>query len=398
MKTARIAALFFAAASLFLAAPACSILGSDDAATSEQNICTPGANVFCRCVDRTPGTKPCIDGKSFGDCTTGKGKCIGGEAPDEDATPGSGDPDQCPGKTISVLANADTVIDGDTTAARDDAKGGPGACSAGGGSPDHVYRIQPATTGTLNVKVQGLAPLDPMIYLRTSCNDEASEVQCAEATPEGSMEQLNYHVNAGQNYYLVVDGASGSAGKYQVTMKLGTTAFCGNGQVDASEACDDGNQVDNDGCSSDCTKVSGDPTSGNGCPGHPVDVWPGKTVLGTSSTTAYGNAFTKTGTSCLVSSSNLNAAQDHVYAVTAHATGVLKIVASPQDSAFNLMLIGRSTCTDPTTQGPGMCSNDYSDGVPETLLLSVTNGQTVSVAVDAVLNHKGSYTISFEYQ
>ena len=33
-----------------------------------------------------------------------------------------------------------------------------------------------------------------------------------------------------------------------------------------------------------------------------------------------------------------------------------------------------------------MCSNDYSDGVPETLLLSVTNGQTVSVAVDAVLN------------
>lgn len=49
--------------------------------TSEK-VCTPGANVFCRCDDRREGTKRCAtDGQSFAEC-----KCTGSEAKSEPAT------------------------------------------------------------------------------------------------------------------------------------------------------------------------------------------------------------------------------------------------------------------------------------------------------------------------
>ena len=43
-------------------------------------------------------------------------------------------------------------------------------------------------------------------------------------------------------------------------------ALCGNGTLDASEECDDGNVIDDDGCQSDCTcPVGMDPNGVGGC-------------------------------------------------------------------------------------------------------------------------------------
>ena len=46
--------------------------GTGEASTSEGGTaltCSAGNFVFCRCADRSEGTKQCIDGKSFGPCT-----------------------------------------------------------------------------------------------------------------------------------------------------------------------------------------------------------------------------------------------------------------------------------------------------------------------------------------
>lgn len=397
-----------AATALFIGTQGCS---STTDATSGAIHCTPGANVFCRCTDRAPGTKLCKeDGASFEACTSGNaGECVGGE----DLTdPETGNPvkppvtpvepipagsavDACPGRPTSI-GTAEVIIEGDTTGAKDKAKGKVGACAAGGGGPDHIYHLQPTGSGSLQIKVQGLGAMNPTVYLRSACDDEATQLKCGETTGAGGAEQIQHNVLSGHDYYLVVDGASGSAGKYSVSLKLTPGPFCGDGKIDTGEACDDANNTDGDGCSAGCNAVNGDPTTGGGCPGQVVHMWPGKTVLGTGSTVPYGNAFTKTGSSCLVSASDLNAAPEHVYAVTAHAAGSLKVTLTPTEATYNAMLVARTTCADAASQATNMCANNGAAGAVETMTFPVTNNQTVFVAAEGVLNAKGSYTIKLE--
>lgn len=399
-----------AAAALFVSVQACS--SADPAATGAVH-CTPGAYVFCRCADRGEGTKLCHpDGASFGECSTdGAGACAGGEdltdphagmmvdppgnmmnPPD----PGAAAADACPGKPTAITAGTELVIDGDTTGAKSDFKGKAGACAAGDGGPDHVYHLQPTGSGSLSIKVQGDLNMNALFYLRTSCADEASQVACAPPLGASKLVQLTANVTAGQDYYLVIDGASASAGKYKLTTKLTTGGFCGDGKVDPGEACDDGNHTDGDGCSAGCNAITGDPTTGANCPGQPVDMWQGKVVTGTGSTLTYGNTFTRTGTACDVSANNVNIAQDHLYAVTAHSAGTLKVTLTPTESTFNAMLVARKSCSDPSSQGAGMCANNGSAGAAETMSFPVTSGQVVYVAAEGVLNGKGPYTIKFE--
>ncbi len=401
------------AAAAFLGAQGCSSVSE---ANPNAIRCTPGANVFCRCADRGAGTKLCReDGASFEACTTGEtGECVGGEdlTDPQTGTPVDPDPgelppdpveagppgsaiDSCPGQPTSVGSQA-VIVNGDTTGAKDKAKGKTGACAAGAGGPDHVYRIQPTASGSLAIKVQGAGALNPTLYLRTTCADEATQAACSETTGPAGIEQFTYNVITGHDYYLFVDGASGSAGKYSLNLKVTPGPFCGDGKIDANEACDDTNHVEGDGCSASCLGIAGDPATGGSCPGQPVHVWPGKTVTGTGSTNPYGNTFTKTGSSCIVSASDLNAAQDHVYAVTTHGAGNLKVTLTPTEGTYNAMLVARKTCADPNSQLTGMCANDQSAGVAEVMTFAVTNNQTVYVAAEGVLNAKGSYTIKFE--
>ena len=396
-----------AAATLAVSSQGCSAVG--DAAPPGVH-CTPGANVYCRCADRSAGTKRCReDAASFDACTTGTaGECVGGEDLTDSNTGKPAEPaptppgkttvtavDSCPGKPTSI-GTAEITLESDTTGAKDKAKGRPGACAAGGGGPDHVYHLQPTGSGSLQIKVQGLGAMNPTVYLRSACDDETTQLKCGETTGPGGAEQIQHNVLAGRDYYLYIDGASGTAGKYALTLKLTPGPFCGDGKVDADEACDDSNNVDGDGCSPSCTAVNGDPATGGGCPGQPVHVWPGNAVVGTGSTNPYANAFTKTGSSCAVSASDTNAAQDHVYAVTAHDAGSLKVTLSPTEGTFNAMLVARKTCTDPTTQTANMCANGGGAGAGETMTFAVTNNQTVYVAAEGVLSAKGSYTIKFE--
>jgi hypothetical protein len=60
------------------------VVACSAAPAKAERLCTPNANVFCRCVDRAEGTKRCDeDGQSFQECLpcdgTGKGPGSGGE-------------------------------------------------------------------------------------------------------------------------------------------------------------------------------------------------------------------------------------------------------------------------------------------------------------------------------
>jgi cysteine-rich repeat protein len=397
-----------------LVAVACSGGAAND---KPDRICTPGNYVFCRCADRTPGTKLCRqDGLSFEACTTGAaGECSGGEivdprtnepVPPVDNTDASVTPpvtvnplDACPGRSTAVQPNLDIKLEGNTTTATQDRKGRPGACLVGVGANDHIYRLIPSGRGALTIKVQGSEGLDPVAYVRTVCNDESAQASCGAPSPQ-KVAQLKLNVVTGREYFLVIDGASGSVGKYVATLRLTPGSFCGDGQVDDGEACDDGGNVDDDGCSSDCTKVSGNPSTGGACPGHPVHVWTGQTVIGTGSTLSYGNAFNAPSATC--DASGTNSYQDHLYELTPHASGNLVVsLSAPSAGALpNLMLSARTTCASASATNASMCANQGGVGSAETMTFPVTANTKVFVAVDGggVTNNKGDYAISFKIE
>ena len=419
MKLASFVISVVAFAGVLIGTQGCSVLGADP--STEDRMCTPGAYVFCRCADRGEGTKLCkADGKSFEACSTnGDGECVGGEIddpdtgkpldengdpydPDEGSSGSSGSSgkvsslEACPGKSTAIQPGVELKLEGDTTGATDDGKGKPGACAQGSGGADHVYKLIPSGSGSVDIKVVGSGGMNPLWYVRTSCDDEASQVVCSPTGPNATSTQ-KVSVVTGREYFLLVDGASGSAGKYTVTAKLTTGAFCGDGKVDTGEACDDGNKTEGDGCSNNCQNLT-DAATANGCPGQALHVWPGKTVQGTGTTIGKGNSFTKTGTSCTVSSNDLNAAPEYVYEVTAHATGNLVVSATPRETGYNIQIVARRTCSDPSSQQAGMCANLGSAGAVETATFAVQNGEKVYVAIDGALNSKGSFDVTFKIQ
>jgi cysteine-rich repeat protein len=397
----------------------CGIIGGNDA-TKEDKLCTPGAFVFCRCADRSEGTKLCkTDGKSFDACQTqSDGECVGGEIPDErtnEEIPGGENPDgkdpepkpssnpidTCPGKSTSVTPGTDIIVEGDTKSAVNDRKGKQGACAVGTGAKDHVYHLIATGSGSLDVKVQGSDGLNPTAYIRTNCDDVESQAVCG---PPGAnnLAQFKTNVVTGKDYFLVIDGASGSAGKYKVTMKLTTGSFCGDGKVDQGEACDDGNHEDNDGCGPDCRKINGNPATGGSCPGHPVDVWTGQTFTGSGSTNSYGNTWNAPASSaCSVDTSGTNTYSDHIYAVMPHANGTLTVTLSAPAAGTlaNFMISARRSCSSVGTDKT-LCTNVNTGGSGETLNVPVTANQVVYIGIDGggISNNKGDYGISFKLQ
>jgi cysteine-rich repeat protein len=419
----KVAASLLAIASVVALTEACIL---DESAAKDDPLCVPGAYVFCRCADRAQGTKLCkADGNSFEACTTGSsGACSGGEIADprtnQPVEVPKQDPagigttlapdapnalDACPGKPTAVLPNIEEQLEGDTTAATTDRAARPGACLVGQGAKDQVYALVPTGSGSLRMTIRAAAPsaLVPLAYIRTSCEDAAAQAACAPPLPDKTA-SLELNVQTGKPYFLFVDGASGTTGKYTVTMKLSTHSFCGDGNVDTNEACDDGNKVENDGCSNDCQHPNGNPATGGGgagdpCSGHPVDLWPGRTVTGTGSTNTYASTWSAPGRSCV---SGTNDDPDHVYAVTPHAGGTL-VVSLSKNGQLPLddhMLVARRSCNDASSTEAGMCANDLGVGGAETISFPVTNGDAVFVAVDGGgdTSNNGDYTITFKLQ
>jgi len=165
---------------------------------------------------------------------------------DDDVAPDDDDAsDPCSAVDISATVDAGTVL-GSTTHAADDFKG---SCQFND-APDALYSfVAPATNGYIVSTIHPGTLYDTLIYAFADCDDPAgSELACNDDT-NGLSSQIVLDLEEGELVYVVVDGYS-SSGDYELSV---TSVECGNGSVEGSEDCDDGNTDDGDGCSATCT-------------------------------------------------------------------------------------------------------------------------------------------------
>lgn len=387
---------------------------------TDDPICTAGNFVRCYCGDGTIAQKQCNDeGSDFGQCSVAVNvPCPDGERPGPDTgkpvvdggvvdTPDTGPaPDSC-ADAIPVKVNGGTIeLEGDTSKGVSQLNGAQGACGGADRSPEIVYELTPSATGRLTISVEGFDAFDPTVYLRSACDDAASQTACAETTGPGAKETLSGRgVKVGERSYLVVDGSGGTKGSYKLSMNLVPGGFCGDGDILSGEACDDGNKVEGDGCGNGCRTIDGNPPSGATCAqGHPVHLWGGAAVTGTGATNApgYQNAIARVDNTCSVAAApGRPLGQEHVYKVTAHKAGTVTVRVTPKTATtFNPMIYVLDTCAPDAATLGGRCVNNAGEGGVETLTFAAAAEKTYYVVVDGAgpipASAVGEYTVSFQ--
>jgi cysteine-rich repeat protein len=270
---ARPHATFFAfvlALAAFAAPLSC---GTTSTTAKPKTLCTAQQEVYCRCQNFDEGTKVCADdGQSFGPCLPcdgdtqlpdpdsgsavsvdsgdndagvegdaadasspcGNAKIETGEACDDGnkveddgcntmCLPQGGYPMKagiCPGMAIHLWGTTPLAFAGTTnlfplTYRAKAACGG----STGTTGSDRVYAITPHTAGMLEAKTSN-ATFDQLLYARSDCATEASELGCANAVSGSGGETLTFAVVSGTTYYLVVDGATNTTGNFTLTLTV----------------------------------------------------------------------------------------------------------------------------------------------------------------------------------
>src|SRR5947207_512065 len=101
-----------------------------------------------------------------------------------------------------------------------------GSCGNSDGSPEQVFRWTPTVSGTATIQTCGAGTtFDTVLYLRSGvcasgpevaagCNDDA----CANASGLNRASRVTPMVTAGQTYFIVVDGYSGTQGNFTLTV------------------------------------------------------------------------------------------------------------------------------------------------------------------------------------
>lgn len=138
---------------LFVSTAASGACSGTESATQE-TLCTPGENIFCRCRGGAPGTKTCKpDGNSFEECVGENGTC----QEVVDPTTGSGDT-------------------GTTT-------GDPTTTGAGGGGTGSLALLEPCSADA-----DCKSDLCPMGFCTKDC---ASYTECVDGQAQGECVRLN---------------------------------------------------------------------------------------------------------------------------------------------------------------------------------------------------------------
>jgi len=171
-------------------------------------MCAPGCSLVglaCpngHCSDAT-GTPRCECNEGLVD--DGNGNCL----------PASGN--GC--DTAIDLLLAPGSVQGSTAGQGDDSAG---SCQSSG-SEDVVYRF--GVGGPVHVRFHA-AGFDTALYVRSTCAQPTSELACVDDGPDGIAATLEADLPVGL-YYLFVDGKSGQAGPYALTIEL----TCPEGQI-----------------------------------------------------------------------------------------------------------------------------------------------------------------------
>lgn len=170
--------------------------------------------------------------------------------------------------------------------------------------------------------------------------------------------------------------------------------LCGNGIVDAGEACDDGNAKSGDGCSDQC-QPDGAPAIADRClvgtdknaGGQKVTLWPGRNVHLAGSTEGYNaDHFTK----------NIqNTFRDRLYQITPAADGEVTFHVT-FDAAFpGIASLRHTECWNTLNElwATPVGTKSYTSAP-----VRVTKGQRYYLFLDATADVAGRYTVDVELQ
>ncbi|MEJ7729410.1 MAG: DUF4215 domain-containing protein [Polyangiaceae bacterium] len=215
--------------------------------------------------------------------------------PDDGCSPScafepTGPDDVCPGVEITLTGVGEEPrigsASGTTTTVLDQY-----GSFCGGSGADTVFALTPDVTGQLTATL--VADYDSVLHARGDCDDGSSEIDCNDVSlPGGGGEEIQFQVAANQTYFIFVDGYGGTSGNFTLDVVV-ETAFCGNGEAELPEACDDANSVSGDGC----TACQHDPGGIiDDCPGMPIFLSGSGndprviSLIGDTSTMAAGNS------------------------------------------------------------------------------------------------------------
>lgn len=219
-----------------------------------------------------------------------------------------------------------------------------GTCG-GADAPENIFQIAPVSSAVVTVT----PPPGHVVYARYDCQFAHEELACiagVDPDDEEEPEPLVVSVPAGQVLTLVVDAIEAlDAGPYSVPIDIAPVG-CGDGIIDfSSEDCDDGNFVDNDGCSASCT-VELDVV----CEQLP------SLTLGPVDTTFAGATY-----AFVSSCSGVSNGPDIGFRYVADEDGILQVSGSTEDG--NVGLFAQSECggIDIVCAPPGEVAGEATD-------------------------------------
>ncbi len=241
-----------------------------------------------------------------------------------------------------VVIDGFTTVTGETEEGVDEGFESADCGSEGGG--EAVFQFTPEESGTVCATSVG-SEFDTVIYVRTTCGDPESELGCDDDGDEGTTSRIDWPVEAGVTYYIVVDGYSSSQfGNYQVAVRDG---FC-DGVVEGP-VCD-----------------------------------------GIQTTDGFGTyAGTTSGDSLAAGVCAVSRGPEAVWSFTAPATGTVCVNGSESD--YDTVLYVRSTCTE--RESEIACDDDIAGAKIE---WDAASGTRYFVFVDGLrTTDAGDYSLTF---
>jgi hypothetical protein len=295
----------------------------------------------------------------------------------------------CPATPYPLVPGVSVTTTGTTAGRVDDFSSFCGDITQAADAPDLVYAFTLPFEGTFEVDViSNTAGYNPAVNVRTDC---ATDELCFNFGAQSEVVAGNFPAGT---YFIVVDGAGGTSGDFQLTATF-SEAACGDGVVNTGEQCDSGGAFADDGCGDpgapDGCQFQAPPADQETCPGTVVPIPRGNTtLLASEGNTTVGFANDHSGTCSFPPGG-----PDRVYQVIPQITGTMTVsIGFEEDGvtpicASNIMdpgcwdrvIYARTTCGDES----GATELDCADGGAadvETITFPVTADTPVFVFVD----------------
>ncbi len=262
------------------------------------------------------------------------------------------------------------------------------------GGEDQVYVVTASADEVLVIDLTTQPDLG--IVVRTTCDDVASEIACADVGGAGGTEQTRVLLEAGQTVYVIIDAYdSGLVGPFTVTTSTHPLS-CGDGIVDPTEACDPPDSIT---CSADCQglpEACGDGVD-NDLDGYAdcedyFDCGGGCSIAsecGAAVTILDDNLGDNgDGTKDFAGTCVGSLSPEDIYSYTAASSGALLMTLT---SNADLGMYARSACEDPSAQR--FCVDAHGGGMDESYAMPVAAGDNWTVFVDGFQGANGAYDL-----